>query len=165
MRLVKRAETTLSTRQRASRPRWDFFRSDRVQEMLPGPWREQEKVAIAPPFDVGETKDKYILTAHLPGFKEQELDIIVSGNRLIISGRRCAEDVDDGAYHLERTYGSFTRGFTLPEGTNADRIEAELKEGVLSLRVPKALDARSRRIAIRKAASSSAPHGPVNDKH
>jgi HSP20 family protein len=164
MAFVKRAETTLSTRRRESRPSWESFRSDRFHESLPGLWREQERLAFAPTFDVSETKDKYILTAPLPGFKEQDLDISVSGNRLIISGRRCAEDVDDGACS-ERTYGSFTRGFTLPEGTNSDRIEAHWKDGVLSLRVPKALEAPSRRIGIRKVETGSAPDDPVKDEH
>jgi len=127
--------------------RWDPF-----QEMLPRSWRgAEERGAIVPSFDVRETKDAYIFKADLPGFREQDIDVSVTGNRLSVSGKREAEQVEDSDtyYCCERSYGSFTRSFTLPEGVNAEQVQADLKEGVLSLRLPKTAEAQPKRIQLR----------------
>lgn len=83
---------------------------------------------FAPKFDVRESADSYVFTADLPGIKEDDLDISVTGNRLTVSGRREEEknQEDDRYYAIERSYGSFSRSFTLPEGYDLDNIDAEL---------------------------------------
>jgi HSP20 family protein len=107
---------------------------------------------FAPSFEVKETKNAYLFKADMPGVKEGDLDVSLSGNRLTISGRREEERRDEGDryYTYERSYGSFSRSFTLPEGTNADNIEAELKDGVLTLTVPKKPDVQPKRIWFKR---------------
>jgi HSP20 family protein len=91
----------------------------------------------------------------LPGFREQDLDINVTGNRLVISGKREAEQVSESEtyYCSERSAGAFTRSFTLPEGVNGDQIRAELKDGILTLSVPKNAGAQPKRITVQAAPS------------
>lgn len=132
--------------------RWDPFR-----QMAPF-WPEEEwPVRFAPDFEVRETKEGFLFKADLPGVKEHDLEITMTGNRLTISGKR---DVDKDAatdcfYACERAYGSFSRAFTLPEGTAAgDDIRAELSDGVLTLLLPKRLELQPRKIEV-KATSKS----------
>jgi HSP20 family protein len=81
----------------------------------------------------------------------------MTGNRLTISGKREAEveERTDTYYACERSYGSFTRAFTLPEGTDGgDRIRADLKEGVLTLLLPKKPELQPKRIEVKVAEKS-----------
>jgi HSP20 family protein len=124
--------------------RWDPFQEPRL-------WRGAEERPFAPAFDVRETKDAYFFKADLPGFREQDIDINMTANRLTISGKREAERAEDSDtyYCCERSYGAFARSFTLPEGVDADQIDADLKDGILSVRVPKTAEAQPKRVAIR----------------
>jgi len=124
---------------------WDPF-----QEMAPRLWRGEERLAFAPAFDVKETADSYLFKADLPGFREGDVEINVTGNRLGITGKREEErEEDTGSFFLaERTYGTFTRTFTLPEGVNADQVRADLKDGVLTLVVPKSEESQPKKITI-----------------
>jgi len=114
--------------------------------------------AYAPEFDVRESKDGYGFKADLPGIEEKDLEITLAGNRLHISGKREAEMTTEGdrCYCAERSYGSFHRSFTLPEGADVDNARAELKNGVLNLFVPKTAEAQPRRINIQAAKSLKA---------
>ena len=107
-------------------------------------------VSFIPAFEVKETKDAYIFKADLPGVKEGDLDITLTGGRLTISGKRETEQQEesDRFYAYERSYGSFTRSFTLPEGVDVDRVNAELKDGVLQLRLPKQPEMQPKRIQV-----------------
>ena len=86
-----------------------------------------------------ENKDGYVFRADLPGVREDDLDISLTGNRLTISGKREQEKHEQGDtyYANERSYGSFSRAFTLPDGTDAENVRADLKNGVLQVTVPK----------------------------
>lgn len=90
-------------------------------------------------FDVRETDDAFIFSADLPGIREQDVEISLVGNQLQITGRRENEQQqDEGRFHsYERSYGSFSRSFSLPESADLDKITSDLKDGVLSLVVPK----------------------------
>jgi len=111
----------------------------------------ESQMTFAPTVDVKETKDSYVFKADVPGLKEEELDISVSGNQLVLSGKREAEErkEDDRYYSYERSYGSFARSFTLPEGTNLEQVSAELKDGVLTVVVPKTEAAQPKRVSIK----------------
>ncbi|HVE85721.1 MAG TPA: Hsp20/alpha crystallin family protein [Myxococcales bacterium] len=106
---------------------------------------------FAPTFDVRETGESYVFTADLPGMKEEDLDLSLTGNRLTISGSRQAEEKKEGeTYHsIERSYGSFSRTFTIPEGCDLDNVSADLKHGVLTLTVPKKESVKPRRISLK----------------
>jgi HSP20 family protein len=126
--------------------RWDPFR-----EMTPFGTSFETMTSFSPAFEVKETKDGYTFKADVPGVKESDLDIQYTGNRLTISGKReqDREEKSDTYYTYERTYGTFTRAFTLPEGVDADHIHAEMKEGVLSLIVPKKPEAQPKKISLK----------------
>src|SRR5262245_40089092 len=107
---------------------------------LERPSRRRSTQAFVPEFDAVETSDAYILKADLPGLRGEDLEVIVAGNQITVSGER-EEDLssdEDGRYDVsERHIGRFSRSFTLPESCDADRVEAELKNGVLTLEAPK----------------------------
>jgi HSP20 family protein len=103
-----------------------------------------------PTFEVKETKDAYVFKADLPGVKESDLDISLTGNRLTISGQRQQEQKNEGERYFayERSYGTFSRAFTLPEGVNGDNVQAELKGGVLTLSIPKKPEVQAKKIEL-----------------
>jgi HSP20 family protein len=122
--------------------RWDPFRGD---------WGGfSQNLEFVPRFDVRETKDAYVINADLPGVKDEELDVSLSGNLLTISGKREEQHQEEGEsyYAMERSHGSFARSFTMPDGVDAESVSADLKQGVLTVRVPKKPEAQPKRIAI-----------------
>ncbi len=132
--------------------RWDPF-----NEM--GRGRSGSNEMIAPAFDVRETEDAYLIEADLPGFDEDDVDVSVSGNRLTVSGKRenKSESKRESYYYSERSYGSFSRSFVLPDGTDSERIEADMKNGVLTLQVPKAAATQPRKIQLSKKGAGQQP--------
>ncbi len=118
---------------------------DPFRELLPA-----ELAGFAPAFEVKETKDAYVFKADLPGVKESDLDVTVAGNRLTITGKREAEkqDKNDTYYAFERSYGTFTRTFTLPDQVDTTRVKAELKGGELSVVIPKAAAAMPTKVPV-----------------
>jgi HSP20 family protein len=106
--------------------------------------------AFSPDFDVKETSDSYVFQVDLPGIRDSDVDISITGNRLNISGKReqQQEQTNDNYYVAERCYGSFTRSFTLPQGAELDHVLADLKDGVLTITVPKQAQAQPRKIML-----------------
>lgn len=92
-----------------------------------------------PGFEVRETDDALVFKADMPGIQTEDLDISLTGDQLVISGKREHEqEQDEGQFGTyERSYGSFMRSFSLPESADVDNIRSELKDGVLTLVVPK----------------------------
>ncbi|MCA9599606.1 MAG: Hsp20 family protein [Myxococcales bacterium] len=123
--------------------RWDPFTSARF---------EPEGASFWPAFDVKETPEAFVFKADMPGIKTEDIDLQLAQNRLIVSGKREAEKTQKGEtlYAYERTVGSFTRAFTLPEGVDADKIHAELKDGVLSVLIPKKPEGQPKQISVKK---------------
>ena len=134
--------------------RWDPFRE--MAPMFSG-LPAFERAGFNPSFDVTETKDAYEFRADVPGVKKEEIEISSTGNRLQISGKRETqqENKAENVYTYERQYGSFTRSFTMPEGADLDHAKSEMKDGVLTLIVPKKPGAQAKKIAISTGASKS----------
>ncbi len=139
-----------------TRSEWDPFRMmremmrwDPLAELLHR--GERGAAMFTPDFEVKETSNSYIFKADLPGIEEKDLDISLTGNRLVVSGHREAEEHHEGEtfYAFERSYGSFTRGFTLPEGVDEDQVQAELKSGVLTLVIPKRPEMQPKKISVK----------------
>lgn len=109
--------------------------------------------AFSPAFEVKESADAFTVKADLPGVAEADLDIAVHNNVLTVSGSRAAEERKDGeSYALyERQFGSFSRGFSLPDLADGERVAAKLEAGVLTLTIPKKAEAKPRKIALTKA--------------
>jgi len=134
--------------------RWDPFRE--MAPMFPS-FAALDRSAFNPSFDVTESKDAYLFKADVPGVKKEDIEIATTGNRLQISGKRDSEQEtkDDTIYTYERQHGSFMRSFTLPEGADLEHAKSELKEGVLTLSIPKKPGAQAKKIAISVAGSKS----------
>ena len=128
----------------------DFINWDPFAEMAPSLIRAGESV-FSPRFEVKETKNAYVFKADLPGLEEKDLEITVTGSRVTVSGKREAENEDEGEtyYAYERSYGSFSRSFTLPEGADADHAEADLRNGVLTLSIPKLPEHQPKKISLK----------------
>lgn len=105
---------------------------------------------FVPDVDVQETPAAYVFKADLPGLKEKDVEVSVTGNRLTMSGKREEEKREDKAnYHTwERSYGSFSRSFTMPVGADAAHVKADLKDGVLTVTVPKSPEVQPKKIAV-----------------
>lgn len=103
-----------------------------------------------PAMDLVEADDHFVLKADLPGLGEDDVNLEVQDNVLTISGERRAEHErkEQGWYRLERSYGSFSRSLTLPDGVDADKVEANFHRGVLEVRIPKPEERKPRRISI-----------------
>lgn len=125
---------------------WEPFRA--MQGELAPSAREG---GFIPSFEVKETKDSFVFKADLPGVRESELDIILTGNRLTISGKREAEETEEGEnyYALECSYGGFSRAFTVPDGCDLDHINAHLENGVLTLVIPKQPESQPKHISLK----------------
>ncbi|HYZ35603.1 MAG TPA: Hsp20/alpha crystallin family protein [Pseudonocardiaceae bacterium] len=107
--------------------------------------------AWAPPVDISERKDAYVVSVELPGVKVEDLEIAFQGGLLTIQGeRQLTQDSADEQFHvLERCYGLFRRSITLPLHVQADAIEASTEDGVLQVVIPKVEEAKPRRIEVR----------------
>ena len=103
-----------------------------------------------PPIDLVEAEDHFVLKADLPGLAEGDVNIEVQDGTLTISGERQAEHEqrEKGWYRIERSFGSFNRSLTLPDGVDPDRIDASFANGVLEVRIPKPEERKPRRISI-----------------
>ncbi len=135
---------------------WDPF--EMVRDLMQwDPFHElgtvgSRNLAFVPSFEVKETKDAYVFKADLPGVKEKDLDISLTGNRLTVSGKREQEkqEEEERYFTYERSYGTFSRSFTLPDGVDPDSIQAELKEGVLTLSIGKKPEVKARKIELKQ---------------
>jgi HSP20 family protein len=117
---------------------------------------------LNPSVDVKETKDAYVFKADLPGVREQDVQVQVTGSVLTISGEKTEETArEEGErYHTtERFYGSFARSFTLPSGADLEAVKAELKDGVLEVTVPKRPEVQPKRINIGSGSGGGAKSG------
>ena len=105
-----------------------------------------------PPVDLYETADSYVLTAELPGLAREQIDIHAEERRIVIRGARGADparEIPCEQYHrVERGHGRFSRAFSLPESIDVDAIAADLKDGILTVSIPKARDRATRRIDV-----------------
>lgn len=105
---------------------------------------------FAPACDVDETNDHYLLSFDMPGLDRDAIDVEVQGNTLMVSGeRRFEKDTGEGRNRVvERRYGKFQRAITLPDHVQFDQVEADYRNGVLTVAVPKAPEAQAQKIKI-----------------
>jgi len=106
-----------------------------------------------PPVDLYETAEEFVLTAELPGLSREEIEIQVEDSRIVIRGARSGggstREIPCEQYHrVERGHGRFSRGFSLPEPIEAGGVAADLKDGILTVTIPKARDRAARRIDV-----------------
>src|SRR3954452_11449880 len=106
--------------------------------------------AWSPSVDIYENKEQIVLEAELPGMKREDFDLSVENSVITLRGQRQFEknDESDNYHRVERAYGSFTRSFTLPNTVSAEGANAEYKNGVLRVTLPKREETKARRIEI-----------------
>jgi HSP20 family protein len=109
--------------------------------------------SFLPAVDVVEQDKAYLLRAELPGVNPNEVDIQVENDVLTLRGERKHENEEqrDGYRRVERSYGSFSRSFVLPKGTNTEAIEARAENGVLTITIPKVAAATARKVEVKAA--------------
>ena len=107
--------------------------------------------AWSPAVDIYETENDLVVKADLPDLNEKDLDIRVENNMLTIRGeRKFEQSVSEDSYlRVERAYGAFSRSFTLPNTVNADAIQAEYRNGVLTVRMPKREESKPKQIKVK----------------
>ena len=108
------------------------------------PFSDEGAEFAVPAVDFAEDEKAYTVTAELPGIEEKDVDVTVSGGMLTIKGekKKETEEKDKNYYLSERSYGSFQRSFSLPEGIDQAKIAANFAKGVLTVTLPKNADAR-----------------------
>ncbi len=113
--------------------------------------------AWAPSVDIYENKDQIVLEAELPGMKQEDFDLAIENNVITLRGERRFEKTDetDNYHRVERSYGAFTRSFTLPQSVSADDARAEYSNGVLRVTLPKREEAKTRRIEVTGSSGTS----------
>lgn len=123
---------------------------DRLFDALTGPENSSGRSRGFPAVNLWEDGESLYLEAELPGVNQNDLDVTAAGNELTLRGQRNVAPGENRAYHRqERGYGEFTRVVTLPVEIDAERIEATLKDGVLTLKLPKAAAAKARKIQVK----------------
>ncbi len=107
----------------------------------------------APMVDVSETKDNVVVKAEIPGMEAKDMDVSVSGDVLTIKGqKKTEEEKKDEHYHYRERYsGSFQRSFRLPVAVKTEKADAAFKDGVLTITIPKAEEAKKKEIKIKTA--------------
>jgi len=105
---------------------------------------------VVPAVDIQEKDGNLILHAELPGMNEKEIGLKLEGNVLTLSGDRKFENEDkrDSYTRIERSCGSFSRSFTLPETSDRDKIKADYKNGILTITIPLKPEAQPREVPI-----------------
>jgi HSP20 family protein len=103
-----------------------------------------------PAMDLVETDEHFVLRADLPGLRQEDINLELEDRVLTISGeRRAGHESREGDYHrIERAVGTFSRSLTLPEGIDADAVQADFDNGVLEVRIPKPEERKPRRLTI-----------------
>ena len=120
-----------------------FFRSGRMDgETDLGMWN--------PVVDLFEKDDHFVIKAELPGVKKDDIKIDLKDRILTLSGERSYDNEakEENYYRKERIYGKFQREFTLPADVDAEKIQAEYKDGVLSIEVPKPAEQKTKQVTI-----------------
>ncbi len=128
----------------------DMFRTFAQPTWTPAFTAWEPKTGFSPAVDVQETEKEYLFQMDLPGLNEKDLNISFVGRELQVTGERRKEEATEGTRHhrSERFFGKFEKTFLLPEDVNSEKIEAQFKNGVLQIRVPKVEAAQPKTIQI-----------------
>jgi HSP20 family protein len=120
------------------------------QTLFRGQGEESALTTWAPSVDIYETPNELVVKADLPDVTEKDIDVRVENNLLTIRGERKFEKniSEDNYLRVERSYGSFSRSFSLPNTVNTESIHAEYKNGVLTVKLPKREESKPRQVKV-----------------
>ncbi|MGD0955446.1 MAG: Hsp20/alpha crystallin family protein [Candidatus Acidiferrales bacterium] len=139
--------------------RWDPFQNlaslqDQVNRLFDTSFQGRSDssalTAWAPAVDIYETENELVLKADLPDINEKDLDVRIENNMLTIRGERKFEQKvkEDNYLRIERTYGSFSRSFSLPNTVSTEGIKAEYKNGVLTVELAKRAESKPKQVKV-----------------
>lgn len=139
--------------------RWEPFRNSNslqdhfnrlFESAYPNRSSESSVTTWAPAVDIYETENELVLKADLPDINEKDLDIRIENSTLTVRGERKFEKQvnEDNYLRVERSYGSFSRSFTLPNTINTEAIRAEYKNGVLTVQMPKRAESKPKQVKV-----------------
>jgi HSP20 family protein len=139
--------------------RWDPFRNlstlqDQVNRLFDSSFKADGETsslaAWAPAVDIYETENELVIKADLPDIDEKDIDVRVENNMLTIRGERKFEESvkEDNYLRVERAYGSFSRSFSLPNTVNTEAIQANYKNGVLKVELPKRAESKPKQVKV-----------------
>lgn len=121
----------------------DFFSSGL------GTLKESALGSRVPAVKVWEEGEKFFVEAELPGLAMDDVEVLVMDDTLTIKGEYASQETEDATvYRCERRYGAFERAFQLPADIDAEKVEANLRDGLLTVTLPKAASAKPRRIKV-----------------
>lgn len=125
----------------------DLFSRFFGEEALPAPFER----GFSPAIDISESDKEISVKAEIPGVDPKDVDITITGSALTIKGEKKAEkeETTGGVHRIERSFGTFSRTFTLPCEVEEDKVRAEYRDGVLSLKIPKTQSAQKKRIEVK----------------
>jgi len=123
-----------------------FFRRPFGRHWWPGFPRWFEAIEPSPSVDIFEEKDDVVVKTELPGMTKKDIEVNISDDTITLSGEKKKEEKVEkkNYYHLERSYGSFSRSFRLPTDVQTDKAKASFKNGVLEIRIPKTEEAKKK---------------------
>ena len=123
----------------------DFF----TQDFMPQPFRSMGE--WAPALDISETDEAVVVKAELPGLEANDVEVTLQDNVLTIKGEKKEEKEEKSKnfHRVERSYGQFERSFRLPTAVKGDKVEAAFKNGVLTVELPKAEEAKAKSVKIK----------------
>lgn len=129
------------------------FPRARRGDLLDAFWGRAQGGKLLPAVDIGEDSRSYVVTAELPGAKREDVTVEVSDGLLTIHGEKKSErdEKTEHRRYVERSFGSFSRAFTLPSDADAGRVQAAFKEGVLTVTIGKTEEKKPRTVDIKAA--------------
>ncbi len=129
----------------------EFFRRPLGRPFWPGLPKWLEGIEPSPSVDIFEEGDDVVVKTELPGMEKDNIDINLTDNTITISGEKTKEEKMEkkNYYRLERSYGSFSRSFSLPSEVQTDRAKATFKNGVLEVRIPKTEEAKKKETRVK----------------
>jgi len=128
--------------------RWDPLRDLLALHEQIGQLVGTDAPGWTPPVDLYETSSEFVLIAELPGLAREEIEIHAEDGRIVIRGERASQVPCEQYHRVERGHGRFSRAFTLPEPIAVDDVTADLKDGVLTVTIPKAVSRGTRRVDV-----------------
>jgi len=143
----------ITLREKMNRLFEETFAGKEDKDLVQGTW--------APSVDIYENENEIVLTAEVPGVKEDDIEIKIEDNTLSLSGQRKFEkETKEENYHrIERSYGSFYRSFTLPNFIDHEKIRAEHENGLLRITLPKRPDLKARKVRVLKPTQTEKEKG------
>ena len=131
---------------------WDDVRRD-MERVLDSMTAVSGRSWVYPPINVSETDDEIVVRAELPGIDPKTLDVTMEQDTLTISGERRPHEEKDASYHRrERSWGTFRRSFSVPRRVDSAKVAARYVNGILTVELPKAAEARPRQINVQAGA-------------